>query len=422
LLQSTLVRAAGVYGIANILRQGLPVFLVPLLTRYLSEQDYGTTAVFAALASVLTPIIGLNSGGAMQRKYFDREEVDFPAYIFNCMLIVVVSLAGVWAIMQLFQGPIAAVSEVAPSWFWAAIVLATAQVVITSLLGLLQAQNRAVLYAVIQVGRSLVIAGLTVLLVVGLGQDWRGSIMAQVIGGVGFTLLSLVILLREGWVRPRIDKAYIQHALAYGLPLVPHLLSSVAVQTIDRLFVTHYEGLAQTGLYSLGYQLGAVIGLIEDSFNRAFQPWVYVQLKQGGPDTKRRLVLLTYGYFVAILVLAVGLGVVAPLVLGVLVPERFRGASVHVLWIALGFAFSGMYKMVSTYLFYAERTGVLAWMTMIQAALNILLNWWLVPRFGAVGSAYATTASFFVYFVLCWIAAARVFPMPWSLRRGTELD
>jgi O-antigen/teichoic acid export membrane protein len=249
-------------------------------------------------------------------------------------------------------------------------------------------------------------------------MDWRGSVLGQVCGALAFTLISFGVLASGGWLRARYRPDYIRHALGFGLPLVPHSLSGVVVQSIDRLFVTHYAGLGQTGIYSLGYQLGAVVGLFEDSFNRAFQPWLFEQLKRGDPATGRKLVLFTYGYFIAIAALAIALGAAAPYILSILVPERFQGAYVHVVWIALGFAFNGMYKMVAGYIFYAERTGVLAWLSFAAACTNVLLNFLLVPRYGALGSAYATAIGFFVSFVLTFIVSARVYPMPWTLGRG----
>src|SRR6185436_18515172 len=123
-------------------------------------------------------------------------------------------------------------------------------------------------------------------------------------------------------------------------------------------------------------------------------------LKRGEEENKRRIVLFTYGYFAVMAGVAIAFGAVAPFVLSILVPEKYQGASIHVVWIALGYAFNGMYKMVSGYIFYAERTGMLAWMTFFVATINVALNYVLVPRFGAIGSAYATTASFFASFVL----------------------
>jgi len=414
-LRSPLFRAASIYGLANILRQAVPVLLVPVLTRYLTPQDYGTTAVFGVLVSVLTPLTGVNVHGAIGRKYFDREELDFPAYVFNCLLIIAVSTGVIAAIVWLAAVPVAAVSEVPRSWLWAAVVISAAQVVINSLLSLLQVQGRAAAYGAVQIGRTALVAGASAGLVVVARMDWRGAVLGQVIGAIAFTLVSLWLLVRGKWVRVRIEPEYVRNALRFGLPLVPHVLCGVVMAMIDRLFVTHYAGMAQTGLYSLGYQVGALIGLLEDSFNRAFQPWLFEQLKRDDAETKRKIVLFTYGYFVAIALLAIGLGAAAPWILSILVPERFQGAHVHVIWIALGYAFSGMYKMVSGYMFYAERTGALAWMTFASACTSVLLNYLLVPRYGAIGSAYATTASFFVSFALSWMVAVRVYPMPWGL-------
>jgi O-antigen/teichoic acid export membrane protein len=415
ILQSSLFKTASIYGLANMLRQAVPVLLVPVLTRYLTPADYGTTAVFNVLVTVFVAFVGVNVHGAIGRKYFDRDQLDLPAYVFNCVLIIAVSTILTAGAVWLGAGPISAVSEVPRSWLWAAVVVASAQILINSLLSLLQVQGKAVAYAVIQVGRSAAIAGGATLFVVGLHMDWRGSVLGQLCAAVLFSLISLALLARGGWLRPRVQPDYIRSALSFGLPLVPHALSGVVVAAVDRLFVAHYAGIAQTGLYSLGYQLGAVIGLLEDSFNRAFQPWLFEQLKRDDPETKRKIVLFTYGYFVVFFALAVGLGAAAPLILSILVPERFQGAYVHVIWIALGYAFNGMYKMVSGYMFFAERTGALAWLTFASACINVLLNYLLVPRYGAIGSAYATSAGFFASFVLTWIVSARVYPMPWAL-------
>ena len=415
ILQSSLFRAAGIYGTANLLRQAVPVLLVPVLTRYLTPEDYGTTAVFGVLASVLVPLTGLSMHAAVSRKYFDREEIDLPSYVYHCLCIIAAATALVAAVVWIASGPIASLSEVPRGWLWAAVVVATAQTLINVLLGLLQNAKRAVQFGAIQVGRTAAITLMSVLLVVGFGLGWRGSVSAQVFGACLFTAIALYMLGRAGWMKPRFDRRYARHALSFGLPLVPYTLTAVLAQTVDRLFVTHHEGLAKTGLYALGYQLGALIGLLEDSFNRAFQPWLFEQLKAGAPGSHRRLVLFTYAYFAGILSIALGLGIAAPLILSVVAPERYSGAHVHVVWIAVGFAFSGMYKMVTGYIFFAERTSVLPFLSVAQAAVSIGLNMVLVPRYGAIGAAYSTTAAFFTLFVVGWIMSARVYPMPWLL-------
>lgn len=416
LLKSSLFQRAGIYSIANVIRQCLPVLLVPVLTHYLTTEDYGTTAVFGVVGSILAPMVGINVHGAISRRYFDRETTDFPVYVYNCLLIILGSSIGMGLLLWLGAGPISSLSEVPRSWLWAPLAMSIGQVLVASLLTLLQVQGRAALYATIQVGRMVLTSALSVTLVIGFHQGWRGPIVAQAGAGLAFGALALMLLRSSGFVRVRYDREQLLHALRFGLPLVPHVLSSVAAQMIDRLFVAHYDGLGKAGLYSLGYQLGALIGLLVDSFDGAFQPWLFERLGTADHAMKLRIVRFTYVYFAAVALIAVVVGWLAPLVLSYIVPARFHGAQVYVIWIALGFSFDGMYRMVTGYLFYAERTGILAFVSFGSACLNVLLNWLLVPRWGALGSAYATTASFASTFVFTWIAASRVYPMPWSLR------
>jgi O-antigen/teichoic acid export membrane protein len=48
----------------------------------------------------------------------------------------------------------------------------------------------------------------------------------------------------------------------------------------------------------------------------------------------------------------------------------------------------------------------------IPAALNVVLNLILVPRFGLMGAAWATAASFGVGMVATWLIGRRVMPLP----------
>jgi len=85
----------------------------------------------------------------------------------------------------------------------------------------------------------------------------------------------------------------------------------------------------------------------------------------------------------------------------------------YVLWIALGYAFQGMYFMVGLYIFYVKKTYILAWVTFSSAGVNIVLNYFFIKANGAIGAAQATTITFFVQFIMVWILSAKVYEMPW---------
>jgi len=79
------------------------------------------------------------------------------------------------------------------------------------------------------------------------------------------------------------------------------------------------------------------------------------------------------------------------------VSQNFYSAYKYVLWIALGYAFQGMYFMVVNYIFYGKKTYILAWVTFTSAGINIVLNY------------------FFIKFILVWILSSKAYKMPWNI-------
>jgi O-antigen/teichoic acid export membrane protein len=281
-------------------------------------------------------------------------------------------------------------------------------------------EGRAVAYGALQLTQTAISIGFSIWLVVGLKLGWRGGIAAQVVAICATGLLAGWLLHTQGWVRWKIVPAYIRNALGFGVPLIPHTMGATLIAMTDRVLIAKLVGVAEMGVYTVGYQVAMVIALLQNSFNQAWVPWAYKALKRGGITGKREMVRITYIYFVVILLAAGALAVIAPTILRYAVDRRYADATKYVFWIGLGYAFNGMYKMVSVHIFYHAKTHWLAGVTAFTAVLNVGLIYWGVRMTGAVGAAQATAAAFFVSFALTWLLSQKVQPLPWNLRRRSD--
>ncbi|MDL4030324.1 oligosaccharide flippase family protein, partial [Proteus mirabilis] len=71
-----LLRGASVYLTSNILNSAIPFLLLPILTRYLSTEEYGKIAMFQIFLAGISTLIGCNTISAISRKYFDDRKYD----------------------------------------------------------------------------------------------------------------------------------------------------------------------------------------------------------------------------------------------------------------------------------------------------------------------------------------------------------
>jgi O-antigen/teichoic acid export membrane protein len=185
------------------------------------------------------------------------------------------------------------------------------------------------------------------------------------------------------------------------------------ITMIDRVFITNMVGIDETGIYTVGYQVGMIVGVVSLSINKAWTPWLYEKLNDGSESAKKKIIKLTYIIFVAIICFSLVLSVLAPWFMKYLVGENFDNATGYIIWIAFGYTFNGMYFMVAGYIFYEEKTHLLSWMTFMAAGLNMILNYFFILKYGAIGAAYATGLTYFFHFLLTWYLASRVYKMPW---------
>jgi O-antigen/teichoic acid export membrane protein len=420
LLDHQLVRNSAIYVGSSVARNAIPFLLMPVLTRVLSPEDIGIVATFEVMLAVGLVFVGLNMHGAIGVNFFKFAAPDLAAYVGNVVLISMLASIATLAVALLAFRLLTVYIPASPVWLALVVLAALAQTLCSIALTLWQVEQRPLPYAAFQILQTALNLGLSVLFVVVFSWGWRGRLLAIILASIAFGLFSLVVLHRRGCRVLPVREEHVRDALKFGVPLIPHSLGNWVLTGIDRLFITSMVGAAATGVYTVGYQIGMIVGLVGTSFNQAYSPFLYKKLTEGDADAKVRIVKFSYLFIAGITVFALLLSAVAPWFLGFFVGPQFRGSYEYVFWVALGYAANGMYLMVAHYVFFAKKTHLLAAVTFTSAVGNVALNYFLIKANGTIGAAQASAISFFVSFVLTWILSARVYPMPWRLWRANH--
>lgn len=419
---SSLFRSAGVYTVTSMLNRGIPFLMLPILTRYLSPADYGIVTMFGVLLAWVSMFAGLGTLNGVSIRFFDREEIDFPSYVSNCMVILLTSSLVLLAIIWPLSGCISTLTKFPSVWILAALGVAMATYVTNLVIYVWQSAVKPVYCGLFQTGMTTLNLGLSLWFVVGLNMNWQGRVWAQIISAFFFAAVAVVILARSGMFHWVIRKEYLQNALYIGVPMIPHSISGILMESTDRLMITNLLGVADAGIFVVGVQIGMVILMLTSSFNTAYFPWLFEKLRLNDRSMMRKIVMFTYGYNVALLLAALSMALVAPWLFSFFIGKNFSGGSDYVVWIALGYAFNGMYMMVTNYIFFARKTYLLAWISFGTALLNLPLCYVLIRMNGAVGAAQATMTANLFSFLLTWYLSARVHRMPWGLAALRERD
>ncbi len=416
-----LFKKTSIYALSSVIRNAVPFLILPVLTRYLTPSDYGIVATFQIVLAIAVVLVSLNMQGAVSVNFFKLNKKDLKDYLGNIIFIEFLSFILILGLIFFAGGYLLRFTKLPQIWLLIVILAALCRSIIAVNLTLWQVEQKALAYGLFQILQTVFDVSFSLVFVVALSFKWQGRLLGIVISSIIFGMLSILLICKKWHLTFSLNKDHIKDALLFGLPLVPHSLSRWIQTSIDRFFISLMVGVSAMGIYVVGYQVGMIIGILAMAFNQAWYPFLFEKLKENKYATKVKIVKFTYIYFLVIIILALMLSFFALPLLSFFVGKAFYSAHRYVFWIALGYAANGMYFMVVNYIFYVKKTYILAWITAVCAFVNVVLNYFLIKANGPIGAAQATTASFFLGFILTWISSAKVCKMPWLIWKHVKV-
>lgn len=404
---------AAIYTLSNFAVAGVPFLLLPVLTRVLDPAAYGVVAMFTLVVSFISVGVGLNVHGAIAVRYFDRSSFDIPKYVSTALVILALSTVLMLVLVSIAGGKLAVITSIPKQWLYVAVLVAFLQFLVQVLLALWQASKNPIKYGALRVTHAFLDAIGSIVLVLVLALSWQGRLSGMLAAWLFAAIIAVYFLIREGWLAWSIDPTYAKDALNYGVPLVPHAVGGLLLGMADRFIVNNILDVSSTGIYVVAVQLGLILGMLADSFNKAFAPWLMEKLSDISDETQKKIVIFTYIYFFVIIALAALGAFVAPYVLPYIVGPQFQTAGPLLVFILLGNAFIGMYYMVTNYIFYSRRTGLLSALTISVGVMTVALSWLLINAYGIKGAAIGFMAGQASLFFGAWVLSNYCVPMPW---------
>lgn len=412
------------YAVGNVLVMAAGFVSFPIMTRLLTNTEYGVFGYVDTWLLILTGVFKLGAQHAIIRFYphrgghnaLDRFGANFVLLPFLCSI-------GFWLLATVGYG---IWSWLHPSgrlligWLCLALLLPT--IWISFVTAVLTAEERSDLSVRLSVGTRWLDAVLILSVIYFLERNALGVYSARLCSAIVVTICLTIWLSRRVPLRWRDrDFSYWFTGVRYGVPMMANEFSGVLLSFVDRLMLKHLLGaFAPVGVYSIGYGLAMTINtLLQNALFTAFTQVSVRQFETEGVQavvrTKRALLHVLVYVVVAMCVGLITVGADALLFLSG--PDKAESAPVFVL-IGINYALDGLFGICFTGLLLYKRSGIVLSMTVAATVLNILLNFFWIPAYGVMGAVYATLASFVLLTVLHYITCPRNLRV-WPDRNGS---
>ena len=409
---------SSLYTLGELLRGSISFLLLPLYTRLLTPADYGILGVMTPVYSLLSILMALGLPAALLRFYFDykRDEAELRNYVgtvsmamIACGLVLslILTALGPWLFGLLL--PNVSFNPYILLGIWNAGISVISIIPLT----LFRARQRAQFFIIFSLADFVLNTGLIVFFVAVQRQGALGSLTGQILSAMIMAVPALWIISRAGTFR--FSWKLLRPSLVFGLPLLPNLLGTWALNVSDRIVLDNLVSKEAVGLYTLGYQFGILLNLIAIALNNAWTPFFY----QNAGDRKNNTMIgsfITYQVLLMVM-LALAVAMLSQEVIRIIAAPAFWPSYRVVPWITLGYVARFLVFFPVNGILFRKRPKWVAVATIIAAGVNIGLNLLLVPRFGIMAAALNTFIAFAVLLAIMLVIGQRIFPIQYEKTR-----
>lgn len=398
-----------VYGLGGIISKAIPLVMVPVVTRLMPGTDYyGISDLSNTAVQIGSAVAIMGMYDAMYRMFFEKEEENYKKSVCSTALTFTVMASVIVFFTMLALQDVIARYFFGDSQYAYVVYLSAMAALVGATNSIISAptrmQNKRKVFLIANTISPLLSYSVAIPMLLA-GHYVTALPLAAVASGA--TMEIAFGIMNRGWFDPkRFDKKLLKELLAIAVPLLPNFLIYWVFNSCDKIMITNMIGVGAAGIYSVGSKLGHASQLIYTAFAGGWQFFAFSTMKDNN-QVKSNSLIFEY--------------------LGVL---SFISASFICAWSYFIFRmlFTGQYLegyIVAPYLFLAPLLQMLfqvaanqflvvkkTWPNMLilsaGAAINIIINWTLIPVLGIEGASIATLIGYVVSDIICVLVLCRM--------------
>ena len=246
----------------------ISVIMLPVITGYLTKEEYGIYDLLITLASLFLPIATLQMQASAFRFLIKEREnhTGQKLIISNIVLFTVpVCLAALTTLYFCMRNTHSSIKLLIINYYFTDTMLIMARQIIRGL-----GKNK--IYSVSVLMNSVIELVLVLVFLVQIGLGLNGVLYALTISQ-GISLLYIIIRVNIiSYIDIRlIALKEIKSLIDYSWPLIPNALSSWVVRVSDRLVLSLFIGIEATAVYAVANKLPSIFSVVQSTFSLAWQ-------------------------------------------------------------------------------------------------------------------------------------------------------
>tara|TARA_Y100000590_G_scaffold49399_1_gene52267 strand:- start:3751 stop:5169 length:1419 start_codon:yes stop_codon:yes gene_type:complete len=408
-----------IYGFGHILARLVTFFLLPLYTHVFTPEEYGVVSLAYAFMGFTMILYRYGMDTALLKYSVQKKGQDRGGYISTIYGIQVITSIIFSSILFGYRKIIAKIVLGVDQPEWIAIL--SGVLLLDALWNLpvllLRAEEKPIPFVIFNLTNVLTTMGFNLFFVVILKMGITGVLLANLVSSSIVFILSLPVIIKRVSLST-IKTITLKTVFKFAIPFLPAGIFTMIMELANRYLLNWMTGTREVGLYSAGHKLGIFGLIVVMGFNMGWTPYFLKRGKKSGARKDFAQAATIFLGLLGFVIVAVSLWVPEimrfPIGSRTLIGEQFWSAENVVFCVLLAYFFFGTYVIQLPGVYMREMTNWIPIFRAIGATVNILLNILLIPKYGVIGSAWATVFSFMFMSLSVFIRCHKIYPVTYN--------
>ena len=382
------------------------LLMLPLYTRWLSTEEFGTVDLINTYSTILLSIISCSIASAIFVVPDKKNKTECSAYYSTGLVFV----GFISIFFALILGGINYTINSDVFFLnngWNIVILTISMILINYTQQFVRAIDKMSVFSIVGIIQSVSTALLAILLIPKF--QLNGYIISLVISNIISSLYAFFASNSYLYVNLRlIKRVYLLHLLKYSVPLMPNTIMWWLVNGFNRPLMESELGLSAIGLYAVALKFPNIITSVSDVFMNAFSISMIEEYRN--PNFSVFFTNTFKVVYLFIIICAIGISILSKFIIGIFASQEFFEAWRILPILTLSSVFSCASSIIGG-VFVARKESKYYFYTSIYGAISsVFFTIVLIKLFGLIGCATASGISFLVMYISRYIYAKKDIP------------
>ncbi len=413
--KNRLFNNALIFTLSTVLNKGMNFFILPVLTFYLTKEDYGHLGFIVSVVAIASIYMGLWPPNFIMAKFSSFGKKKMSYYLCNIFIILFICFFVVFLFLWVSEDIFFENFDQSFKLIVLICFYTLFMVVFNIFNTIVQLEKNAVKYALFQSFYLFCSLAIALVLIIGFHFDWHGKFYAELFILFLISVYALYYFIKEEYLRFDFDISKIKTLVFYLFPMTFHVIGLFMMGTIDKVFLAKYLNLEAVGVYTIAMTMSIIVNIVYDSAIKAWEPYFFEKISTNNKNDQKFIIKTVAIYWGFVILAAYMYLLTIPTVFSIMIDEKFDSSLQYIPLLVTGFVFEGLRKPLASFLMHKNLVKTLAITSLFAAGVNIVLNIVLIQKYGISGAAYATIFSFAVLYFTTLFLVYRHYP---ELRRN----